>query len=540
MKKIKNKWAEIIEERPYVLLAAVICFVFVIYLPALDIYLRGDDFEWLNESYGIWQNLSVLFQRINHFFRPLIKLSYLLNYTFFKTQVPFYNLFNILIHLLNVFLLYIFILKISGKNHIAFLTCLAYGSSPIYSESILWTAGRVDSILLVFMLIVLLLFNNNNEKQPAPASQKPPLRGSLKVYCGRHIVILLLSLCALGAKETWMLLPFLVLSFLLVVKQIPLKETFQKTLPLFLLLFLYIGYFIVLPIFAQSFPPTAYAKLGIVGAIEKFGFLIFEYIGLNDAFGGATWQNILIILLLVGLGYRFIVSRNRIALWGLIWMLLSISISLPIAFAPSRYNYIPLVGFWIMVIAFLSAEIANLVKKIRSKRLPIFLTVAIAMSLLLILQVTWLQKEIDDYRIQGIPHKTIVDMYLDIRDKIPHDRPLIFVDLSKRKAEHEFVGALKGYEKVLFVRGRAIWEIVYLSQMANFVGDPFKLKMEPVPEKDLGSVFFMDYTLLVFTDKGFFISDIYKSRIQEFFQENGELPYKVEALHFVPVKKKNL
>ena len=92
-----KKWNTIIEKRPYIpgLLAAL--FVLFIYLPALDIYLIRDDFEWLNQSYEGWQNPSVLFELINNFFRPIVKLSYLLNYTFFKTRVPFYNLTTILL-----------------------------------------------------------------------------------------------------------------------------------------------------------------------------------------------------------------------------------------------------------------------------------------------------------------------------------------------------------------------------------------------------------------------------------------------------------
>ena len=488
---------------------------------APDIYLMGDDFEFLNESYGIRTNPAVMFHKINHFFRPLIKLSFFLEYTFFKTQVPFYNLTNILIHLLNVFLLYILVFRLTGKNHIAFLTTLTYGTSPIYSEAILWCSARTDSVPLVFMLGVILLYDKNAKKKST----------------ARYLAIILLTLGALGSKETWMLLPFLVLSYLLIVKHKSLKTALQETFPLFLLLLFYIVCFIGLPLLSGSAStPTAYANAGTAAAVKKFAFLIFQYMGLNDFFTGATWQYIPVFLLLTGLAYRFVRTKNRLALWGLTWMLLTISISLPIAFAPARYNYIPLTGFWVMIIAFLSREIEMLMQRFRLHRRTVFLASGILMILCLTLQVTWLQREIADYRLRGLPHKRIVGMYQRIQDKLPRDRPIIFQNLSTRRAEHELIGKLKGYEKVLFVRKRAIWGLVFLSPLTNFTGEPFRQILKPIHGEELEPLFLMDFTVLVFSDEGFFISDAGKSRLREYFHTYGKLPYKAEALHFVSVK----
>lgn len=158
------------------------------------------------------------------------------------------------------------------------------------------------------------------------------------------------------------------------------------------------------------------------------------------------------------------------------------------------------------------------------------------MILLLMAQVTRLRKEIGDYRLRGAPHKTLVDMYQKVKDKLPHDRPIVFADLSKRKAEQELIGKFKGYEKVLFVRERAIWQLVFVSPLINFAGEPFVEIMKPVPVEELGPVFLGDYTLLVFTDEGFLISDAPIAQIREYYRTYGKLPYKVEVLHFVPVK----
>jgi len=519
---ITNKWNTIVEKRPYILGFLVALFVLIIYIPALDIYLIRDDFEWLNQSYEGWQSPSVLFQMINNFFRPMVKLSYLLNYTIFKTQVPFYNLTTILFHLVNVFLLYIFIYRITKKKHIAALTALTFGISPMYTEVTLWASGRPDSILLIFMMGVLLCFNKNSDE--------------VKNRGTHQIVIVLLTLCAIGSKETWVLLPFFVLSFLWVVKQVPLKTALKSTYTLFLLLVFYMGYFIGVPLLSGTPPPTSYADPNMGEVVRKFGFLIFKYVGLGDMFTADAWQYGLIIVSLTGITYWLIRDKNRLALWGMIWMLMSMGISLSIYYAPSRYNYFPLLGFWVMIISFLSRGIEGVIKRFKIKPGMVFLVIGLVLLLHISFQTIMLQWEIRDYRDQGIPHKEVVDMYRVVNDQLPRSRPIVFVDISTRKAIHEQAISVKGYAKLLFVRESAIWQMVYLSPLANFVGKPFREMMVPIPESELDAVFQEEYTMLVFTDAAFFISDLYKPNVQAYYQQNRKLPYKVQAVRFVPVK----
>jgi hypothetical protein len=517
---IKNKWNAIVEKKPYIPGLLITLFILIIYLPALDIYLMRDDFEWLEESYSAWQDPSILFRLINNFFRPMVKLSYLLNYTLFGTAAPFYSLITILFHLVNVYLLYIFLYRVTRKNHIAALTALLFGASPFYSEVTLWAAGRPDSILLMFIIGVLLRFTsiNTDEKEKRPWL--------------RHVTILLLALCAAGTKETWVLLPFFIFSFLWIVKQTPLKTALKKTSMLFLLLVLYLGYFIGLPLLSKTAPPTSYADLNIGTVINKFGFLIFKYIGLGEAFTAAIWQYVLIAVGLAGLAYWIIRRKNWLALWGMIWMLFSIAISLSIFYAPSRYNYLPLIGFWIMVISFLSREIKALKEKFKIKPQLVYLVIGVILLFHLGYQVAMLQWEIEDYRNQGEAHRTVVEMYRKVKDELPRGRPIIFVDISKRKAIDEAVKAVQGYRKLLFVRTRAIWQLVFISPLANFVGEPFKERMELIPGNQLDAVFKGNYTVLVFTDAGFFIPDRNEPRLEEFYQKHRKLPYKVQAVRF--------
>jgi hypothetical protein len=517
-----NKWNTFVENKPYITALLIILFILIIYLPALDVYLMRDDFEWLEESYRAWQYPSILLQPINNFFRPLVKLSYLLDYTLFKTHVPYYNLTTIFIHLVNVFLLYLFIRRTTKRRYLAGLIALTFGTSPMYSEVTLWAAGRPDSILLMFILGVLLRFASSEEKKRS---------GPLQLG-----ITLLLTICALASKESWVLLPFFALSFLWIMKEVPFMTAVKKTSGLFVLLILYLGYFIGLPILSGTSAPTSYAGLNIIEGVEKFEHLILKYIGMDDILTVGTRHIvplIIIVLILAALAYRFFRTGNRVALWGLIWMLMSIAISLFIRYAPSRYNYFPLMGFWIMIAAFLDFEINRLMEKLKIRKQPILLVTGIVLFLLVSYHVIMLQWEIKDYRDQGEPHRMVIEMYNDVKDRLPRNMPIVFVDASTRKAVLESAQSVRGYRKLLFVRERAIWQMVFICPLANFAGNPFTELMEPIPTDQLDGVFQGDFTVLVFTDTAFYIKNDEKPRLREFFQEHKKLPYKVEAVRFV-------
>jgi hypothetical protein len=517
---ITNK-LEFLKQKPYIIGLLITLFILIIYLPAMNTYLIGDDFDWLNSCYSGWQDPSQLFQEINNFFRPMVKFTYLLDYTFFKTRAPYYNVTTVLIHLVNLFLLYYLLVKVTRRITPAALITLVYGSSALYSEVPLWAAGRPDSLLLLFMLSTLILFYNLDEKKQIP----------------RYLGILFFTLCAAASKVTWILLPFLAVGLVWLVKQKPLKATLKSTLGLFGLMAAYVSYFIILPKLSGAAAFTSYGEMNIEAAIKKFSYLVFKYVGLAEASTGALWQIALTAAALLALTYWLIRRKNRLALYGLIWMLMTIAVSLPIYYAPSRYNYLPLLGSWIMIIAWLEKDIKDFIKKFKIKKSIALLLIGVLLLFYLAHQVIMVQKEIGDYRQIGAAHKMLIDMYLKVKDQLPQHRPIVFIDLGKRRAVDELTRSLRGYRKLLFKRNDAVWQMVFIAPLANFAGNPFSTLMKPIPAAELDTVFQHDFTTLVFTDNGFFLSDAYTQTIRDFYRRNRQLPYKVQVLRFVPVKE---
>jgi len=504
---------------PYIPGLLIISLIFVIYIPALDIYLIGDDFEWLNTSYSGWRNPLGLLTLISYFFRPLVKLSYLFNYTFFTVHTVFYSATTLLIHLINVFLLYVLILRIRKQRSIAALIALTFGISSKYIEITLWSAARPDSMLLIFILATLILVNN------------------FEATFRQQIILILLTLGAVGSKETWILMPFLVFCFLWLVKKHRVKIALVLTIPLFVLLILYLAVFVGIPLLSNTQTPTAYADANIGGSLIKFCHLMTRYIGVSELYSGKAWQSLVIILAFTAFGYWLIRRKNWLAVWGMIWMFLTVAISLPIYYTPSRYNYLPLMGFWIMVIAFLEREITWMCKTFKISRNLVYSLIIIALASHTSYQVMMLQWEIKDYKFHGNSHKTVVKMYNKIKRQIPFNRPIIFINQGTRKPIIELTKDYQGYPKLLFARKEDIWELINFAALANFAGEPFKRLMIPIPQDNVERIFQKkDFTTILFTDQGFSLSAENNKKLYQFYSRHKWLPDNVRAYQFIPVQ----
>ncbi|MDP8233399.1 MAG: hypothetical protein P9M06_01160 [Candidatus Saelkia tenebricola] len=95
-----------------------------------------------------------LSQDVKGVFRPLTMASYNLNYLLNETHVYGYRIFNILIHSLNVFLIYLLLLALfpRGSKRAAVVAALIYLLHPINAEAVNHLMGRSVLLLTLFVL----------------------------------------------------------------------------------------------------------------------------------------------------------------------------------------------------------------------------------------------------------------------------------------------------------------------------------------------------------------------------------------------------
>jgi hypothetical protein len=128
----------------------------------VSFFFLSDDFTLVdivaqNGRFGVWSSQGA------PFFRPLISLSFFLNYQLFGLDPAGYYLTNLLLHAANAslvsYLAWLFLRDTSGQPLPtgATVSALAAGAcfavTPTLGESVVWIAGRTDLIASFFGLL---------------------------------------------------------------------------------------------------------------------------------------------------------------------------------------------------------------------------------------------------------------------------------------------------------------------------------------------------------------------------------------------------
>ncbi len=517
-----------LKKLPYLSGIFICLFIFMIYSPALDIYLFGDGYQLLDFCYSGWNNPSVFFEVINNFFRPIVNFSYLFNYTFFKENIFFYRLTSLFIHLANVFLLYLLLLKVTGKRTMAAVTVLLFGTSPMYSGLTIelgFTASP-DITLLLFFLGILLGFAGKKET----------------FGIAKQFFIFFCVAGAIGSKESWVILPLLLMSFLLLIKKCSFKRALVSTLPIWVLTLLYSTILFFIPLLTNSSSALNYSGFDFTNMksmATKMFYLLCRYVGLAEYFHAYLWQLITVFILGAGFLAGILYLKNNLALWGMCVMCLGNIPTLPLPYTPSRFNYIPLVGFWIMIVAVIEQIVQIVSHKFHRQRYYLSLGIGMGIIYLVTYNTIMLQWEMKDYRRLGESCKIIVSMYKNIKDQIPVNQPLVFINKGTRQVVKEVAASVQGYQKLFFVRAKAIWQLIYFAQLANFAGEPFTYRMIPIQADRIGTIFSETFQVIIFTDRGFYLSHKYEDILRELYLTHKQLPHWVQGYTFIPLENPN-
>ncbi len=86
-------------------------------------------------------------------YHPLTMLSLAVNYSFSQLHPYGYFFTNLLLHLFNTFLVFLFLYRLSGKKFwTGFVAALLFGIHPMHVESVAWAAERKDVLYCFFFL----------------------------------------------------------------------------------------------------------------------------------------------------------------------------------------------------------------------------------------------------------------------------------------------------------------------------------------------------------------------------------------------------
>lgn len=146
--------------------AAVLVVISAIsFLPALWCeFINLDDFAYVTSNQHVKLGLSVdnvewaFANPVLNLYHPLTTLSFMADYGLFGTNPVGYHVENVLIHCLNVVLLFTLLRSATGSLWRSATAAAIFGVHPLRVESVLWVAERKDVLSLLFGLLAMAAF----------------------------------------------------------------------------------------------------------------------------------------------------------------------------------------------------------------------------------------------------------------------------------------------------------------------------------------------------------------------------------------------
>src|SRR3989344_4263510 len=347
---------------------AVIFYLFAatifIYSPMLGNFFVGDDFTWFRWATECSSNCSIperiirYFSEANGFFyRPGIKIYFLMMYSLFWFNQVVYHAVSILLHFIVSVLFFLLARKILDNFLLAVLASFLFLLIAGYSEAVFWISTTGFLFNSVFALSSLLLFILWEEKKKL-------------VYYFLSLITLTLGLLF---HEQGVIVPFLIILYQFTKDKISFAKLINKAHTL--LLFLPVTVYLIIRFIAQSHwfsgdYSYSLVKLPFNIAGNVLGYLSLTFLGpislpLYQTLRSFLRDNIFFALILT-LGIIFFAvflykqvfrrietGEKKIVTFGLLFFTISLLPFLGLGNITSRYSYLASLGLILVFVYFI-------------------------------------------------------------------------------------------------------------------------------------------------------------------------------------------
>ena len=182
----------------------LVLLIFLIYFPSLKVPFIFDDLRTIQDNHAVQMNSfdkdSILQATDNN--RPVAMVSFALNYYFHKNTLTGFHLVNIVIHIINAFLLFFLLASILPQHKYPLITIMTasvvWAVHPVQTQTVTYIVQRMTGLATMFYLGAMLLYIKGR------TSQQVRVRNML--WCG----CLIAGLLGIGSKEIAVTLPFFI------------------------------------------------------------------------------------------------------------------------------------------------------------------------------------------------------------------------------------------------------------------------------------------------------------------------------------------
>jgi tetratricopeptide (TPR) repeat protein len=94
------------------------------------------------------------------YYRPLVNLTYFLDYTLWGMHAPGFRITNLILHLLTCLLLSMIVWRYYGGVALPLIAALLFGIHPVHTEAVSWTTARNNILVTLFSLASLYYYTS--------------------------------------------------------------------------------------------------------------------------------------------------------------------------------------------------------------------------------------------------------------------------------------------------------------------------------------------------------------------------------------------
>ena len=333
--------------RSAVLIAAAV----LVYHRALFAYFFDDDFQWLTDSLSFVPSNLWAFERLTHFYRPVIDLYFAAATHVLHGSPVLLHAASIAVHAANGLVLLAVLRRLTGNAFYGFVAALFFVVQPAGVEAVAWVGALAEAVGALFGCLSVLWFLEWREtrRRPWHALSCGAFMAALLTHESSVIFLLVIVLAdwviaggRLDGQQTGVLTRT--------------ADRLRAYLPYALLLAVYLA--IDLSINSRNYVVTqGHYALGWHIVRNIFGYLVALYVGRADL------ANYLLIVVVLA---TLILRGNRRVRFATFWMLLALAPFVPFNWSnTSRYMYQPAIG-----LSMLFAEAIVQLDRYLSPRMP--------------------------------------------------------------------------------------------------------------------------------------------------------------------------
>ncbi len=151
-------------------LTAILLFTIIIFSNSIDseILYGWDDGEYItNEDIQNFDVKKIFSSYYLGMYQPLAVLSLSINYNLSEANPVPYHTTNLLLHLINIALVFLLFSRFSGRVEIPIIVTFLFAIHPMHVEAVSWIATRSSGLYSVFYLASLIFYLNYLQNKKA-------------------------------------------------------------------------------------------------------------------------------------------------------------------------------------------------------------------------------------------------------------------------------------------------------------------------------------------------------------------------------------